>query len=107
VIPVFQKMFVDMGGTLPAFTQLVINVSQACAPFGGLPGPFYRSLSGIPGFLQNEKGREKWIIISPAPDFRSLIKKVAIAKFTRTLSTMLSSGFQFWRDWTLWPAPQE
>jgi len=28
IIPVFQKMFADMGGTLPAFTQLVINLSD-------------------------------------------------------------------------------
>ncbi len=94
VIPVFQKMFADMGGTLPAFTQLVINFSEfvrryflvlaaILVAFGFVFRRYYRT----------EAGRaliDDYILRIPV--LGDLIKKVAIAKFTRTLSTMLSSG---------------
>ncbi len=94
VIPVFQKMFADMGGTLPGFTQLVINISEILRTYWWAYGGF---LVGGYFFLRTyyrtEKGREKiddYLLRFPV--FGALIKKVAIAKFTRTLGTMLSSG---------------
>ncbi len=94
VIPVFQKMFADMGGTLPSFTQLVINISEVLRTFWWafalfLVGFFFSFRS----FFRTEKGREKIDdYLLQVPVLGPLIKKVAIAKFTRTLSTMLSSG---------------
>jgi type IV pilus assembly protein PilC len=94
VIPVFQKMFADMGGSLPAFTQLVINLSDIVRKyflliFGILAVLFFV----FRRYYRSESGREavddhllKLPVLGP------LIKKVAIAKFTRTLGTMLSSG---------------
>ncbi|HSR13043.1 MAG TPA: type II secretion system F family protein, partial [Thermodesulfobacteriota bacterium] len=94
VIPVFQKMFADMGGTLPAFTQLVINISDFMRGYFWLVG-----IVGVAGFFalryyrRTEQGRAKTDdLLLRLPIFGMLIKKVAIAKFTRTLSTMLSSG---------------
>lgn len=94
VIPVFQKMFADMGGTLPAFTQLVINLSD-------LVRNYFIVIIGLGALLiflfrryyKTEKGRESVDSnLLKIPVFGELIRKVAIAKFTRTLSTMLSSG---------------
>jgi type IV pilus assembly protein PilC len=94
VIPVFQKMFADMGGTLPAFTQFVIYLSEVmrryfiyiAAALIALGVAFVR-------WYRTERGR---IIVDDLllkiPVIGPLIKKVAIAKFTRTLGTMLSSG---------------
>jgi type IV pilus assembly protein PilC len=94
VIPVFQKMFADMGGTLPAFTQLVINISQVLRTFWwAFLALFIGLYLGFRTYYKTEKGREKVDnYLLQLPIFGNLIRKVAIAKFTRTLSTMLSSG---------------
>jgi type IV pilus assembly protein PilC len=94
VIPVFQKMFADMGGTLPAFTQLVINISHVLRTFWwAFLALFIGLFLGFRTYYKTEKGREKVDhYLLQLPVFGTLIKKVAIAKFTRTLSTMLSSG---------------
>ncbi len=94
VIPVFQKMFADMGGTLPAFTQMVINLSDMMRNYWWafaiiLVGGYL----GFRGYYRTDPGRAKVDdYLLKIPIFGSLIRKVAIAKFTRTLSTMLSSG---------------
>ncbi len=94
VIPVFQKMFADMGGTLPAFTQLVINLSDFLQRYFLLVGALLIVLGfAFRRYYKSEKGRE--VVddyLLKLPIFGSLIRKVAIAKFTRTLGTMLSSG---------------
>jgi len=94
VIPVFQKMFADMGGTLPGFTQLVINISEILRTFWWAFGILLLGIFfGFRYYYQTEKGRERIDdYLLQIPIFGPLIKKVAIAKFTRTLSTMLSSG---------------
>jgi type IV pilus assembly protein PilC len=94
VIPVFQKMFADMGGTLPAFTQLVVGLSELMRKYFLVVAAALVVLFIIfVRWYRTEKGRAvvdhtllKIPVVGP------LIKKVAIAKFTRTLSTMLSSG---------------
>ena len=94
VIPVFQKMFADMGGTLPAFTQMIINLSEMMRNYWWafaiiLVGGYL----GFRGYYRTDPGRAKVDdYLLKIPIFGSLIRKVAIAKFTRTLSTMLSSG---------------
>ena len=94
VIPVFQKMFADMGGTLPAFTQLVINISDTMRTYWWAVAFFLLGLFfGFRSFYRTAKGREKVDdYLLKLPVIGPLIRKVAIAKFTRTLSTMLSSG---------------
>jgi type IV pilus assembly protein PilC len=94
VIPVFQKMFADMGGTLPAFTQLVINMSDLLRTYWWAFLTFFVGfIISFRSYYRTEKGREKVDdYLLRLPIFGPLIKKVAIAKFTRTLSTMLSSG---------------
>ena len=94
VIPVFQKMFADMGGTLPSFTQMVINISEALRTFWWAFALFFVGFFfSFRSYYRTEKGREKVDdYLLKLPVLGPLIKKVAIAKFTRTLSTMLSSG---------------
>ncbi len=94
VIPVFQKMFADMGGTLPAFTQFVITLSEAARRyFLIVAGILVVAIIAFIRWYRTEKGRATVDnLLLKMPVFGPLIKKVAIAKFTRTLSTMLSSG---------------
>jgi type IV pilus assembly protein PilC len=94
VIPVFQKMFADMGGTLPAFTQMVINLSDFMRRYFLLVGAMLVALYFVfQRYYKTESGQETVDRqLLKLPIFGNLIRKVAIAKFTRTLGTMLSSG---------------
>jgi type IV pilus assembly protein PilC len=94
VTPTFEKMFKDFGGVMPAPTQFLINLSH------GLRDNWYLFL-GVPIALvvafkmavRTEKGRKRWdAFILKVPIFGPLVRKVAVARFTRTLGTMLSSG---------------
>ncbi len=94
VIPVFQAMFEDFGGNLPAPTQFVVNLS------GFLKSYIIFILVavalivwGFKRFYSTSKGRHLVDgFLLKAPVFGPLIQKVAVAKFTRTLGTMMSSG---------------
>ena len=94
VIPVFQEMFEGLGGELPALTQFIVDLSA-----------FLRSniifiIAGIvmlgiaySRFRATEKGKmvtDKTML--GLPILGNVLKKSAIANFTRTLGTMTSSG---------------
>jgi type IV pilus assembly protein PilC len=94
VIPIFAKMFAEFGKELPAFTQMVINISNWFAK-GIIPILFVLGLlSFLFGkFYKTSKGRllvDSLILKSPI--IGDVVRKVAIARFTRTLGTMISSG---------------
>ena len=94
VIPVFEKMFADFGGELPGPTQTVITISnfmQAYILHGfGLAIALVFLLRYI---YSTERGRLFFdSLFLKLPIFGSLLRKVAVARFSRTLSTMLSSG---------------
>jgi len=94
VIPIFAKMFAEFGKQLPAFTQMVINISNwltkaiipiicVLALFSFLFVKFYKTPKGkllVDGFILK------------CPVIGDIVRKVAIARFTRTLGTMISSG---------------
>jgi type IV pilus assembly protein PilC len=94
VIPVFQKMFQDFGSALPAPTQFVVDLSD----FVRTNIPWILLIvgggaAGFTAFIRNPNGRRVWDrIVLKSPIFGQLVQKVAVAKFTRTLGTMLSSG---------------
>jgi type IV pilus assembly protein PilC len=94
VIPVFKKMFEGMGGQLPALTQLLITASEFTQKYIiFIIGIIVVIVVAFRRFYNTEKG--KWTIDSlvlKSPVFGELLKKVAVAKFARTLSTMMSSG---------------
>jgi type IV pilus assembly protein PilC len=94
VIPVFQKMFEGMGGKLPGLTQALITASEFTQKyFLFIVVILVIIYIAFTRFYKTEKGR--WIVDSlvlKAPIFGDLMKKVAVAKFSRTLSTMMSSG---------------
>jgi type IV pilus assembly protein PilC len=94
VIPVFEDMFAGFGKALPAPTQVVIAMSDFTK------GNWYFIFGGMFAFVwifrryhRTSSGRRNIDIISlKLPIMGELIRKVAIARFTRTLSTMISSG---------------
>ncbi len=95
VIPVFQRMFSGFGGVLPAPTLMVIAMSEF------LKANILYMIIGIFLFVTSfsqayrryvpfKKGVH--IFLLRVPLIGSLIRKVAVAKFTRTLGTLISSG---------------
>jgi type IV pilus assembly protein PilC len=94
VIPVFQEMFASMGSALPTPTQIVVNMSDFCkANFLYLALGLFAFMYSLKKIYNTEKGRIKIDAIAlRAPIVGTLVRKVAVAKFTRTLGTMLQSG---------------
>jgi len=94
VIPVFQKMFEGMGGELPGPTQFLVNLSEFAQRYWLVAVAIVVALGyAFKRFYATEKGTLTIdALVLKTPVFGPLIKKVAVAKFTRTLSTMMSSG---------------
>jgi type IV pilus assembly protein PilC len=95
VIPVFESMFKDFGGgKLPAPTQFVIDISHAMIE------QFPYLASGAIIFtvawkyaMRTKKGRRTFDqIVLKLPVLGSVIRKVVVARFTRTMGTLLASG---------------
>lgn len=98
VIPQFEQIFIGLlgpGELLPLPTRIVMGISGFLAGWGGLA-----LLAGIIGasvainfYYKTPKGR--WQIdtlLLKTPIFGSILRKVAVARFARILSTLLSSG---------------
>ncbi|NWF99135.1 MAG: type II secretion system F family protein [Nitrospirae bacterium] len=95
VVPTFTKMFAQLGGTLPLPTRIVVGLSNFIAGVGGLIilGAIIGLIIAIVQIRRTEKG--KYVtdkILLKLPIFGVLLNKVAVAKFTRTLGTLVSSG---------------
>jgi len=94
IVPMFKGMYDDLGGTLPLPTRVLMAVSAA------VTGRWYvvaaAALAGFVLFrrwLATDAGRLRWDAAKlRAPVFGSLIHKTALARMTRTLSSMLQSG---------------
>ena len=94
VIPTFQKMFEGMGGELPGPTQFLVDASQFMQDyFMYMIGGAVAIGFAFKKYYQTEKGTLVIdALILKSPVFGPLLKKVAVSKFTRTLSTMMTSG---------------
>ena len=94
VIPTFVQMFAEMGGSLPGPTKIVMQTS------GLFVDHWWKMILGTVAFIYFFKrfySTEKGMLIVDtyalkAPVFGPLIRKVAVAKFTRTFGTLISSG---------------
>jgi type IV pilus assembly protein PilC len=94
VIPVFEEMFAGMGSALPAPTQMVVGLSNFVV--GHIGWMILGLIGAVILFRQTYKSKKGRIFLDDMflrlPVIGILIRKVAVAKFTRTTSTMLSSG---------------
>lgn len=94
VIPTFAKMFADFGGELPAPTKIVIALSNFIVKYlVVMIGGFFAAVWGFKKYYATPNGRKLIDRMAlNAPIAGPLIRKVSVAKFTRTLGTMISSG---------------
>ncbi|MFP4687637.1 MAG: type II secretion system inner membrane protein GspF [bacterium] len=94
VLPTFIDLFMDMGVDLPLPTRIVIGVSEFLQTrwyvvFGGVIAAYY-ALKWYYGTEQGQYNIDKLKI--SVPIFGELFRKVATARFTRTLATLIRSG---------------
>ena len=98
VIPQFETIFVGLlgpGEALPFPTRIVMAISNFLAGWGGLASlaAIIGSTIGLKFYYATPKGR--WNIdklLLKAPIFGPILRKIAVARFSRILSTLLSSG---------------
>ena len=95
IVPMFAGMFEQMGAKLPAFTQALVDLSKALTSWQAIFIPIsagavaygYRVVNSTPkGALAIDRYKLK------LPVLGDLIRKVSVARFSRTLGTLLKSG---------------
>ncbi len=94
VIPTFAKMFSNMGADLPLPTEIVIRMSEfATSYWWAMIASAVGIVLGIRFYYRTEGGRSLIdALMLKLPLFGTLIRKVSVARFTRTLGTLVSSG---------------
>jgi type IV pilus assembly protein PilC len=94
VIPMFQNIYSQLGGTLPAPTQLLMNISNIIRKWWWVV--LLGDIAFVWGFrrwINTEDGRRRWDTIKlRMPIFGGLTRKTALARFGRTLSALVRSG---------------
>ncbi|MBX6762229.1 MAG: type II secretion system F family protein [Rubrobacteraceae bacterium] len=96
IVPIFAKMFKDLGGTLPLPTRIAMALSNILtSPFGIL---LYVALAAaVYGFLRwkdTERGRRVWgrVVLRIPARIGDIVQKVALARFARNLSALSAAG---------------
>jgi len=94
VIPTFTKMFKDLGADLPLPTQVVVWLSEFVRTYILLIiAAIVGCVFALRAYYRTEKGQSTIdALLLKVPVMGSLIRKVAVARFTRTLGTLVSSG---------------
>lgn len=96
LVPTFAKMYSDMGQKLPCLTQKIILISNIITGnINIITISLVNLFIGFNIWKRTPKGKEQfdWLLLK-FPLTGDLIKKIAISRFTSTMSTMLSSGVQ-------------
>jgi type IV pilus assembly protein PilC len=94
VVPIFANLFVGLGVALPLPTRMVIGLSTFVGQFWwffiiGAVGLFY----GVKQIRKHPRGRYYFdAMLLKLPIIGVLLKKIAVARFTRTLGTLITSG---------------
>ena len=95
LVPVFVKIFADLGGDLPTLTQWVVNASNLLRSKWYIIFPAALALGfAIRKLKRTEKGRQVWdrVKLGLPMKIGSVVLKVTMARFSRTLSTLVASG---------------
>src|SRR5215213_6561096 len=95
LVPIFVKIFADLGGDLPTLTQWVVNASNLLRTKWYIIFPAALALGfGIRKLKRTEKGRQVWdrIKLGLPMKIGGVVLKVTMARFSRTLSTLVASG---------------
>ena len=95
IVPVFQKLFTSLGGKLPLPTRILIEISQIITSAWVLLviAVIVGVIIGVRKWIATEEGRRRWDrwMLKP-PIFGHLFHKVALARMTGTLASLIGSG---------------
>jgi type IV pilus assembly protein PilC len=109
LVPVFVKIFDQLGGQLPKLTQIILHLSNGLRHpwFPGIPIPGVIFVIGILGggafsffrWKKTDNGRAAWdsFKLRIPMQIGQVVRKVAMARFSRTLSTLIASGVDIMR----------
>lgn len=94
IVPIFKKMFEDLGGQLPLPTQMLVSLSENMVWLG--PLLFVLIVAGVFWWRANKNKESVRKVIDPIkfriPVFGALMRKIAIARFTRNFANMIGAG---------------
>ena len=95
LVPVFEKVFKDFGGELPAITQFTVGLSNF------ITGRWYLAIAIVVGVVytfrkwkSTARGKEQWDRFKLRIPWKigDIVQKVALARFSRTYSALVAAG---------------
>jgi len=94
VVPTFKNIFDSLGGELPLPTQLLIGISNLLKKYFLLTsGFFFAAVFILKKYINTTRGRFQYDSLKlKLPVLGTLFRKVALARFSRTFSTLVKSG---------------
>jgi type IV pilus assembly protein PilC len=95
LVPVFVKIFDTLGGELPTLTQYVLHISNGLRSYWYIIFPLIGlSLFAFFRWKKTETGRQVWdrFKLRIPMSIGTVVRKVAMARWSRTLSTLIASG---------------
>jgi type IV pilus assembly protein PilC len=94
IVPVFSRMYAELGGSLPLPTQTLVNISNLLGKFWWLFGLVtVGAVIGLKRWIKTPEGRRKWDRFKlRLPIFGKLVQKVAVSRFARTMSVLSRTG---------------
>ena len=100
LVPIFVKIFDQLGGQLPMLTQQVLRVSNLLRGYWFIIFPTIGiSVFGFLKWKKTEAGRQGWdrFKLRVPAQIGTVVRKVAMARWSRTLSTLIASGVDILR----------
>jgi len=95
LVPIFVKVFADMGGELPMLTKVVLGASNGLKAYWFIIFPLVGfGIWGFRRWKRSEAGRRAWdrVRLRVPMKIGDVVLKVTIARFSRTLSTLVAAG---------------
>jgi type IV pilus assembly protein PilC len=95
LVPIFVKIFAQLGGQLPTLTQYVVNASNIIRSDWYIIFPaMFGSIWGFFRWKKSESGRKVWdrFKLKVPMKIGDTVHKVTIARFSRTFSTLVAAG---------------
>jgi type IV pilus assembly protein PilC len=95
LVPVFTKVFDTLGGDLPVLTQYIVKLSDGLRAYWFIIFPLVGAvIYGIRRWKKTESGRQVWdrLKLRLPVSIGQVVRKVAMARWSRTLSTLISAG---------------
>jgi len=95
VIPIFGAMYNDLGGRLPLLTRIMVAASDFLRAFWFVVFPaLFLAIYGLKRLKNTKTGTETWdkVKLRLPMKLGPIVQKIAVARFSRTLATLVSSG---------------